>query len=231
MKGNAKRFRKPFTLCWDCAHATDDACAWVRDGEAVEGWTAIPTNLKWGGDYSKSYIVRTCPMFKRDAENGGQKKFVSHLEYMPLKGEKEHGNSNHNEHRSHDAWSRVAESPRPRPVGVRPRPVADRPDGRTRCALEHIQRDILDLSYGIVERAVEDWKALDYGQRESVMVDGALVERLETCSFFFGDFFIHICDGISYTPKQIREALHISEDMLDILLHEELRKEESDVGF
>ena len=228
--GKEKRFHKPFTLCWDCAHATDDQCAWVRDGEAVEGWTATPTRLKWGGDYSKSYIVRTCPMFKRDAENGGQRKYVSHLEYVPLKGES-NGSSNHNEHRSHDAWDRVVESPRPRPVGNGYSALADSPDGRTQCSLDHIQRDILDLSYGIVERAVEDWKALDYGQRESVMIDGVLVERLETCSFFFGDFFIHICDGISYTPKQIRTALHISEDMLDILLKEELRKEESDVGF
>jgi len=229
-RGDWKRTQKPFTLCWDCAHATDDSCAWVRDGEPVDGWTARETKLLWARAYSSSYHVNACPKFKRDAENGGQRKYVSHLEYVPLKGES-NGSSNHNEHRSHDAWDRVVESPRPRPVGNGYSALADSPDGRTQCSLDHIERDILDLSYGIVERAVEDWKALDYGQRESVMIDGVLVERLETCSFFFGDFFIHICDGISYTPKQIRTALHISEDMLDILLKEELRKEESDVGF
>ena len=73
------------------------------------------------------------------------------------------------------------------------------------------------MSYGIVERAVLDWQALDYGRRESVMIDGLLVERLETCEFFFGDFFLRICDALSYTPRQIRRALHIPEDALEIL--------------
>lgn len=217
MKGNAKRFSKPFTLCWDCAHATDDQCAWVRDGEAVEGWTATPTKLKWGGDYSKSYIVRTCPMFKRDAENGGQRKYVSHLGYMPLKGEKEHGTGNHSKYRAPDAWDRMVKPRGSERVGNGGGSVVNRPNGGTRCALDHIERDILDLSFGIVERAVLDWQALDYGRRESVMIDGLLVERLETCEFFFGDFFLRICDALSYTPQQIRRALCIPEDALEIL--------------
>lgn len=217
MKGNAKRFSKPFTLCWDCAHATDDQCAWVKDGEAVEGWTATPTRLKWGGDYSKSYIVRACPMFKRDAENGGQRKYVSHLGYMPLKGEKEHGTGNHSKYRTPDAWDRMVKPRGSERVGAGSGSVVNRPNGGTRCALDHIERDILDLSFGIVERAVLDWQALDYGRRESVMIDGLLVERLETCEFFFGDFFLRICDALSYTPQQIRRALCIPEDALEIL--------------
>lgn len=215
--GKEKRFHKPFTLCWDCAHATDDACAWVRDGEAVEGWTATPTRLKWGGDYSKSYIVRTCPMFKRDAENGGQRKYVSHLGYMPLRGEKEHGTGNHSKYRTPDAWDRMVKPCGSERVGAGSGAVVNRPNGGTRCALDHIERDILDLSFGIVERAVLDWQALDYGRRESVMIDGLLVERLETCEFFFRDFFLRICDALPYTPQQIRKALCIPEDAIEIL--------------
>ena len=128
-KGNAKRFSKPFTLCWDCAHATDDKCAWVRDGEAVEGWTATPTRLKWGGDYSKSYIVRACPMFKRDAENGGQRKYVSHLGYMPLKGEKEHGAGNHSKYRTPDAWDRMVKPRGSERVGAGSGAVVNCPNG------------------------------------------------------------------------------------------------------
>ena len=64
------------TLCWNCEHATHpDVCPWVEDFTPVPGWTATPTVCM--GDSVQpyeSYLVTACPLFKRDAYKGGQKK-------------------------------------------------------------------------------------------------------------------------------------------------------------
>lgn len=212
-KGNAERFKKEHTLCWDCSKATDDACPWVDAGMPVPGWWATPSTIKTCGVYSDSYRVVKCPLFVRDATNGG-------LVKVPLKGERHNGNSNHSKHRPHDAWDRVAESRRP--VGV--------DDGGGSMAsvgsrkTQRVERDVLDLAFGIIERAVLDWKALDCGRLAEVMVDGELVSRKETCEFFFSDFFKDLCNVTQFTPEQIRGFLHIPEDALEIIRAADARR-------
>lgn len=58
---------RSYTLCWDCANATNSACSWSAWFEPVEGWQAVPVH-KTALD---SYTVISCPQFKRDALRGG----------------------------------------------------------------------------------------------------------------------------------------------------------------
>jgi hypothetical protein len=58
------------TLCWSCARAggfgAPEPCAWIRDFEPVEGWTAVKTNA--------GYHVFECPEIVRGKErNDGNK--------------------------------------------------------------------------------------------------------------------------------------------------------------
>lgn len=54
------------TLCWDCAKATKgDECPWVRKFEPVPGWVAKKTIIEQSkGEYTDSYKVKECPLFK-----------------------------------------------------------------------------------------------------------------------------------------------------------------------
>lgn len=63
------------TLCWDCANATDQAkCPWVNNGTPVPGWEATPTHHPhWWQPYD-SFCVTKCPLFIRDAVEGGKRK-------------------------------------------------------------------------------------------------------------------------------------------------------------
>lgn len=61
--------RKPSTLCWKCANATDGRkCPWVAFGTPVKGWTADKTVITYQ-DYTQgtvqqhSYKVHECPLF------------------------------------------------------------------------------------------------------------------------------------------------------------------------
>lgn len=60
---------KKETLCWKCAKATKDVCAWMRDGKPVEGWDATKMEVasrSGGRDYTvRSYCVKKCPEFER----------------------------------------------------------------------------------------------------------------------------------------------------------------------
>lgn len=57
------------TLCWNCAHATDGLyCEWVN-GNAVPGWTVIPTKLNDNVNEREvvdSCIVLDCPKYKEE---------------------------------------------------------------------------------------------------------------------------------------------------------------------
>ena len=63
---------KIMTLCWDCARACG-GCEWSRavDPEPVPGWTARPTV---NGNGTESYLVEDCPLFERDAWDGGTRR-------------------------------------------------------------------------------------------------------------------------------------------------------------
>ena len=215
-RGNAKRFKKEHTLCWDCGNATNDACPWVDAGMPVPGWWATPSKIRTCGVLSDSYRVIKCPLFVRDADKAG---------LVPLKGERHNGNSNHSKHRSHDAWSRVAVSRRPVGVDNGSGAVAHRGSGKARRSVD---RDTLDLAFGIIERAVLDWKVLDYGRRAERVVDGELVTRSETVEFFFSDWFYSLCNVTQFTPEQIRGFLHIQDDALEIIREAEERRKRID---
>ena len=57
------------TLCWDCRNSTEKGCEWAERFEPVEGWEAEESFKK---EYGKTYIVRKCPKFIRDAYHFGE---------------------------------------------------------------------------------------------------------------------------------------------------------------
>lgn len=60
-------------LCWTCANACG-GCEWSDHLEPVPGWDATPTSrvLKVGGKgkggtrVASSFVIRSCPKFRRD---------------------------------------------------------------------------------------------------------------------------------------------------------------------
>lgn len=203
--------RHEHTLCWDCAKAVGGKCPWASRAEPVEGWRARKTRIKfhqWGTViYDKSYVVYYCPLFERDALNGGMKK-------LPLGGGVGHGkNLRRCEHSANASVNRVAESADSRPVGRGNRPVADRQDRGTRI-LNDVSA-LRDLGYAIVTEAVENWKRLGYGREEIAMVErGEMVTREEVLEFFFSPWFALLIEPLEYTAEEIRAALNIPEDAL-----------------
>lgn len=74
------------------------------------------------------------------------------------------------------------------------------------------EREIIDLAYGILERAVLDWKLLEYGRKEAAMVErGEWVKRDDMVAFFFSKWFHRLCEPLHYSPEEIRAALNIPE--------------------
>lgn len=64
------------TICWDCKKATG-GCSWADRLQPVEGWKAEPTEkASFRGEPLKSFLVKECPEFKRDAMNGGLKRLL-----------------------------------------------------------------------------------------------------------------------------------------------------------
>lgn len=77
-KHGRDQLRENDTLCWICRHATnpENKCPWTGVDERerprfeeVPGWTAEARKIRYLSagkphEYS-SYIVRTCPLFKR----------------------------------------------------------------------------------------------------------------------------------------------------------------------
>ena len=223
MSNKIDRCNKAPTLCWCCENATSNYCPWVEKGDPVPGWRATPTKIKQNGRVvCDSYHVNSCPMFKRDATNGGRMKYVSHLEYVPekpLKGETDE-NSNHNKRGGSASGSRVAESDGTRHVDSGRRDVANKASRRSWGAMNHVERDPFDLALAIIERHALDRRALDCGERDFVLVDGVLVSKEDTLTFFFEPWFEDLCVAIHYTPKQVRKALRVPEDGIERLLRE-----------
>lgn len=199
---NKKHFQKTHTLCWDCANATG-GCPWSQRGIPVKGWAAEPTKIRNMQGRISSYRVNWCPLFKRDAYGGGLSNW---------KGDEDESSSNTECVRT-DSQHRMAESSRPDHVGCVRNPQTVRRDRKQ----QPVGRDPSDLGFGIVERAVEDWKVLGYGKLPRGMVDGIVVERDEVVRFFFTKWFAELIEPTGYTPRQIRKALRIPEDALEIL--------------
>ena len=64
----ANNNKKP-TLCWDCANYAF-GCSWSEDCVPVKGWEAVPCK----GKHFDSYLVLDCPLFDRDARDGGMRR-------------------------------------------------------------------------------------------------------------------------------------------------------------
>lgn len=210
----SRQYKKP-TLCWDCANATNDDCPWVDRGEPVDGWNAKITKCGRGFQPYDSYAVSSCPRFKRDAEDGGRKKYERHFTFVPLKGES-HENVSSSEHRPTDAWDRVHQPCGDSRVGSRADGKASNGGRRSRSA---VGRDNLDLAFAILEAAVNDWKSLEYGAKAEALVGGEIINRKEVCEFFFSNWFVRLCEVTEYTPEQFRAFLRIPDHALEIVQH------------
>ena len=73
------------SLCWDCHNSITDGCSWAREFKPVEGWEA--KSVKKTSQYNDgiSYTVYSCPLFVRDAFNGGTKRLNDPLYQNLLK--------------------------------------------------------------------------------------------------------------------------------------------------
>ena len=65
------KFLTSQTLCWDCKFATG-GCSWSDRLEPVEGWVAEQTKKNTP---FQSYIVKDCPLFRRDAIRAGSARY------------------------------------------------------------------------------------------------------------------------------------------------------------
>ena len=177
MRCSMKKMKKDsnvFSLCWDCAYATDpDACEWSGNAEPVPGWKAEQTTLRiTKDDEIISYHVSMCPKFKRDSVAGGQE---------PCLMTKPH-------HITID------------------------------------DKDARNIASAIVTQAVNDWINLDYGKKPIFIKVKSTVERDEVLDFFFSNRFAALLSIFSqYTPRQIRRAIRITDDM-DPRLKEGVKK-------
>lgn len=203
---------RQFTLCWDCKNATSSKCPWVDRFEPVEGWCARHHRVSGSYFPYDSYCVIRCPLFKRDADRGGQTPYPK-----PLKGDGKNEKRNSNKRGTPVPVRGVVEPTGYRSVDDVRRPVVVETGWRQRV-LDQPNRDVFDLAYVILERAVEDWKALDYGRRSEVIVDKELVERDEVVEFFFSKWFEILLNAtLPYTPAQIRRYIHMPENIREIL--------------
>lgn len=229
-RGGCKRNPNMHTLCWDCKNATNNDCPWADHGEPVPGWGARATKIKHRhgtGDavITDSYHIWRCPLFERDAERGGMKK-------VALGGETNVKGMCGNKPSSASAVYRMAITPDSGRVGNSNRPVADSQNRGTRVLNPPPNdREILNLSYAILESAVEDWKALDYGRKTEAMVEkGEWVKRDETVAFFFSQWFSQLCEPLHYSPEEIRAALNIPPDAWWAVLSKDEGRIESAFG-
>lgn len=88
--------------------------------------------------------------------------------------------------------------------------------------------DLVNLAEAIIEGAVEDWKALQYGALEFVRFQSDLVTKKKTLKFFFSKDFENFLGTFSErTPEQIRSWLKITEDMRPVPPHIEKMKEQT----
>lgn len=74
--------------------------------------------------------------------------------------------------------------------------------------------DLINLAEAVIENAVEDWKALQYGALKHTNFRDAHITRKQTLEFFFSaDFENYLSTFSELTPEQIRSWLKIDENM------------------
>lgn len=74
--------------------------------------------------------------------------------------------------------------------------------------------DCQTLAEAICERAVEDWKFLDYGLLDEIAFCGGRIFKSELLEFFFSEWFESLLESFTErTPQNIRRYLKIKESM------------------
>lgn len=80
--------------------------------------------------------------------------------------------------------------------------------------IELDRNDIKNVAEAICEKAIEDWKSLDYGNLSSLQVSGETITRAELLDFFFSEWFERLIHAFSrHSPEQIRHYIKIEPSM------------------
>lgn len=81
-------------------------------------------------------------------------------------------------------------------------------------------KDMKNLACVIIERAVDDWKALDYGKLKDLYHVGGRAKRKELMEFFWSYTFDDMVEaaGLSVTVEQIYNALKITPQLAKEIL-------------
>ena len=61
-----------FSLCWECKKAVG-LCPWSAKLKPIPGWEADKFGATAQKPYS-TYLVKQCPLFERDAYDGGMRR-------------------------------------------------------------------------------------------------------------------------------------------------------------
>lgn len=68
---------------------------------------------------------------------------------------------------------------------------------------------IHELVCAVLQQAVDDWKALHYGDFRETMFDGDVIRRFELLQFFQSDDFAAMAVYCGINPTAARKALRI----------------------
>ena len=84
-----------------------------------------------------------------------------------------------------------------------------------RAPIKVDNRDTVTLAEAIIERAVMDWKYIEYGQMEDkIHSNGTAIWKDELLEFFFSSWFECLLASFSqHSPEQIRRFLQITDNM------------------
>ena len=88
-------------------------------------------------------------------------------------------------------------------------------DSTERTPVRLDAKDVVALAEAIVEKAVADWKFIEYGQmKDKIHSNGTAIWRDELLEFFFSGWFeILLASFSQHSPEQIRSYIRITEDM------------------
>jgi len=80
--------------------------------------------------------------------------------------------------------------------------------------LEIDDQDAENLAEAIIERAIEDWKFLEYGNLDNITFSGSRIKRSELLEFFFSPWFEQLLASFTdIPPNKIREHIKITDKM------------------
>ena len=82
--------------------------------------------------------------------------------------------------------------------------------------------DLKAISCAIIERYVEDWKFIDYGEKDNINYCGGVLKRKEILEFFISEWFADLLDatGLPIMPEQVWSALKITPQLYETIMQE-----------